>query len=95
MNKFTYTKNEFADTLLYTAILTILVKFASNISNTPVYMSMFIISTVAFIVLFYFSFFEKRREILDKWLAKSSMMFLGLSFLSILALGDYFWFGIE
>lgn len=80
---------------MYTVVIVIVVKLASSISNTPVYISMLIISIVSFMALLYFSFFEKRRVVLDKWLAKSSLVFLGLSFLSLLSFGDYYWFSIE
>lgn len=94
INKFTYTKDEFGDALLYIAIIAIVAKLASNISNTPIYIAMLIISIIAFMALLYFSFFEKRKVVLDKWLAKSSIVFLGFSLLNIVALGDYYLFGI-
>ena len=88
MNKFDLDKRTFIDGFEISVIIAVVLLLAANISNTATYVVFILASTFQLPVYLYFSFLEKSRVVLDKWLAKSAIVYYHLVFMSMLAYLD-------
>lgn len=88
MNKFNYNSETLKSSFGYSLLIGIAILLASDVSDTPRYIS-FLLATVASLLPYlYLTFIERDEEVIDKWLLKSAATFLQLLIMSGLAYGD-------
>ncbi len=94
MNKFSYNPGTLKSSFGFSLLIGIAILLASDLSNTPRYIS-FLLATVASIVPYlYLTFIERDMEVINKWLLKSAVTFFQLLLISGLAYGDLVLFEI-
>ena len=72
MNKFHFSRSDLPDALLLWGLTMIIAKISSVISDTPVFITMFVLTIWVMIIAIYLSFIENRKAVLDKWLANKN-----------------------
>ncbi len=88
MNKFSYNPGTLKSSFGFSLLIGIAILLASDLSNTPRYISFLLATVVALFSYLYFAFIERDEEVVNKWLLKSAATFLQLLLMSGLAYGD-------
>ncbi|RLA82919.1 MAG: hypothetical protein DRG78_05910 [Epsilonproteobacteria bacterium] len=88
MNKFSYNPGTLKSSFGFSLLIGIAILLASDLSNTPRYIS-FLLATIASLVPYlHLAFIERDEVIINKWLLNSAVTFFQLFFMAGLAYGD-------
>jgi len=88
MNKFSYNPGTLKSSFGFSLFIGIAILLASDLNDTPRYISFLLATVEAIIPYMYLAFIEKDREVINKWLLKSAVTFFQLLLMSGLAYGD-------
>ena len=88
MNKFNHNPGTLKSSFGFSLLIGIAILLASDISNTPRYISFLLATIVSLLPYLYLAFIERDEEVINKWLLKSTVTFFQLLLMSGLAYGD-------
>ena len=94
MNKFSYNPQALKSSFGFSLLIGIAILLASDLSNTPRYISFLMATGASLPPYLYLAFTERDEEVISRWLLKSAATFFQLLLMSGLAYGDLVLFEI-
>jgi len=94
MNKFNYNPQTLKSSFSFSLLIGIAILLASDLSNTPRYVSFLLVTVASLLPYLYLAFIERDENTIDRWLLKSAVTFFQLLVMAGLAYGDLVLFEI-
>ena len=88
MNKFSYNPQTLKSSFGFSLLIGIVILLASDLSNTPRYISFLLATVISLLPYLYLAFIERDKEIINRWLLKSAVTFFQLLLMSGLSYVD-------